>query len=159
MRPPLRVLWREAHATGALAAGLVSSLPASAAAALVFAVHDAIYHSTTLRYLGAGELALGAIWGAIFGVLVAFTAHHLPPLAGTFWGALYGLTVWLVWFVLILPLMQPELAGHTRLGLAAHLAFGAVLGATFHVVRVSERRKHRSSAPPAGSGGSAGPPR
>jgi hypothetical protein len=146
-------------------AGIIASLPASLAVALVFYVRDAIYGGdNTLRLLGVfWQFEIGAAWGTIFGITVAFTAHHLPPLAGMFWGAVYGLGIWLVWFVLILPLMRPALAGHTRLGLLAHVVFGAVLGGTFHFVRVrSERRRHRSRAAPPTSGsreGTAAPPR
>src|SRR5262245_22316406 len=81
-------------------------------------------------------------FAAIFGVLVAFTAHHLTPSAGAVWGALYGLLVWLVWFVLFLPFVLPDLAGRTRLGLLWHLAYGATLGALCHALRPGERRRH-----------------
>jgi hypothetical protein len=92
------------------------------------------------------HLAASAVAGAVFGLLVAFTAHHLAPAAGALWGAFYGVAVWLVGFVLVLPWLQHDLAVQTRTGLLWHIAYGATLGFVFHFARVSERRRHRLAA-------------
>ena len=56
------------------------------------------------------HLMASAIAGVVFGLLVAFTAHHLAPVAGALWGAFYGVTIWLVRFVLFLPWLSRERA-------------------------------------------------
>jgi hypothetical protein len=160
-RPPLTALWRESHATSALLAGLAASVPAAIVSAALFFAADFLHRrppGTTLLTVGAVggattwggalavHLAVSALFGGIFGLLVAFTAHHIAPVAGAAWGAFYGLLVWLVWFVLILPWVERDLAVQTRTGLLWHLVYGATLGFFFHYARVGERRRHRVNA-------------
>lgn len=147
-RPPLRVLWRESHATSAVLAALVASVPAALVAALVMAAGDLLAgRSATaiLGELGFARLFLGsAAFAAIWGVLVAFTAHHLASAAGALWGSLYGVAVWIVAFLLFLPFIDPALTAATpaRVGILFHIAWGATLGALFHAVRLRERERH-----------------
>ncbi|MBI4512292.1 MAG: hypothetical protein HY698_21850 [Deltaproteobacteria bacterium] len=88
---------------------------------------------------------VGIGWGATWGILVAFTAHHLAPAAGAFWGAIYGLAAWFVSFFLVLPWIHGELVTHTpaRVSILWHATYGAVLGALFHFARIRERERHR----------------
>lgn len=169
---PLRVLWRESHASSALLAGILASIPASLVSAAFFFAADLLHGRPlggTLLTVGAVggarswaaalgvHLAVSAFFGAIFGVLVAFTAHHIAPVAGAAWGAFYGLLVWLVWFIMILPWIERDLAIQTRTGLLWHLAYGATLGLCFHHARVGERRRHRLSSRPPSAGTSPSP--
>lgn len=148
-RPPLRVLWRESHATSAVLAALAASIPAAGVTAAFMALGDSLLGrpATTLLDVMGGPWALlagSALFATLWAVLVAFTAHHLAPAAGALWGALYGVGVWLVLYFLILPWVNPELAAATpaRVGVLVHAAWGAALGALFHPVRVTERRRH-----------------
>jgi len=171
-RPSIRTLWRESHASSALVAGIVASIPAAIVSAALFFAADLLHHrpiGTTLLAVGAVAnartwvAAIGvhvfasALFGATFGLLVAFTAHHIAPLAGAAWGAFYGLLVWLVWFVMILPWIEQDLATQMRTGLVWHLVYGAVLGFCFHYARAGERRRHRLAMRPPAAGTSRPP--
>lgn len=164
-RPSLLRLWRDSHASSALVAGVAASIPAALVSAALFFAADVLHRRPLGQTLlavgaiaGAGSWAqaialhavLSALFGAIFGVLVAFTAHHIAPVAGAAWGAFYGLLVWLFWFVLILPWVDHDLAMQTRTGLLWHLAYGATLGFCFHYARIGERRRHRLANRPPG---------
>jgi hypothetical protein len=142
---PLRVLWRESHATSALVAGLLAAIPASLFAAIVIYLRDRLVSGPPAVELvpPGAYLAWCVGIGGLFGVTVAFTAHHVAPPAGAFWGVLYGVLVWLVGFVLVMPWIRPELAVHTRLGLLWHIAYGASVGAFFPLCRFGERKRHR----------------
>ncbi len=174
LRPSIRTLWRESHASSALFAGIIASIPAALVSAALFFAADLLHTrplGSTLLRVGAVahagtwataltvHVAVSALFGAVFGLLVAFTAHHIAPLAGAAWGAFYGLLVWLVCFVLILPWVESDLAVQTRTGLLWHLVYGATLGFCFHYARAGERRRHRLGAtrPPAAR--SSPPPR
>lgn len=137
---------------------MVASLPAAGVALLVLIAVDALFgrpFGTTPLHLGGVvddetwttaitvHIMASAAASVLFGVLVAFTAHHLGPTAGAIVGAFYGVGVWLFWFVLLLPLFERTLAAQVRLGLLWHMAWGATLGFVFHFARVSERRRHR----------------
>ncbi len=125
--PPVRVLWRESHATSALLAALAAAVPAwLAALAVIAATERAPDWPYALRLL-AGSLVASAIWG----VLVAFTAHHLAPFAGAIWGALYAILVWLV----------ARLVPHAPAFFPC-VVWGAVLGPWFHLARLRERARH-----------------
>lgn len=148
-RPPFRALWRESHAKSAILAALAASVPAAVAAVATMILGDELLGRSPLTVLSAAGgplriLVASAAFAAVWGILVAFTAHHLAPLAGALWGSLYGVAVWLVGFLLLSPWVAPQLSAVTplRLGLLLHLAWGATLGALFHVVRVTERRRH-----------------
>jgi len=155
VRPSFGEIWRETHAASAIRAGIAAAIPAAMVSALVLVVAP----SATFRAIGrliapAAEprllwwsavfvhLTLSLFFGAIWGFLVAMTAHHLRPMGGLVWGALYGVGIWLVGFVLLLPHLGPELAVRTRVGLAWHLLYGATLGACFHAARRRERQRH-----------------
>jgi hypothetical protein len=125
---PIGMVWRESHATGALAASMVASVPAwLAAVALVAAIHGAPTVSRAIAWLAVSILAGGA-WG----LAVAFTAHHLSPSAGAVWASLYSLALWIV----------VRVAGVRDPGPLAHVVWGAALGPWFHLVRLGERRRH-----------------
>jgi hypothetical protein len=170
----MRALWRESHASSAIRAAFLASIPAALASAAVLALLDVVAGDpadASLREIGAAlgrptwptsllvHFATSAFFALVWGILVAFTAHHLAPLAGAFWGALYGVLVWMVWFVLVLPWFQPALAARTRAGLLWHVAWGVTLGACFHLARRGERRRHQHSvaAPEEPTGGPAAP--
>ena len=157
-RPSLATLWRASHASSAALAGLVGSVPAAVVALLVLMLGDFVAgrpFGTTPLHLGeiigheswwgvlVVHFAMSAAAAVLFGVLIAFTAHHVGPTAGAVCGAFYGVAVWLIWFVLVLPLFDRFLAAQIRLGLLWHMAWGATVGFVFHHARVSERRRHR----------------
>ena len=158
-------MWRESHASSAVLAGLLASIPAALVSALLLTLFDVaagVRPGSTLLRIGllvAGEESTGTLWlsaiglhlavsavlGLVWGGLVAFTAHHLNPAGGAIWGGFFGLVVWLVLFVLVLPWLHPTLAAATsaRTGMAWHVAWGMTLGAAFHFMRAGERRRHR----------------
>jgi hypothetical protein len=155
-RPPLHVLWRESHASSAVLASLAASVPAAIVSGLLLLLLDGpvflrigsiVVDPAPGRdaWLAAvvTHLALSALFSVVFGILVAFTAHHLTPVAGAAWGAFFGLVVWLVWFVLLLPSIHRELSDATRLGLLYHVVFGATMGALFHFARIHEKERHQ----------------
>jgi hypothetical protein len=142
LRPSWRVLWHQSHATSALWAGLVAAVPAGVHAAVVLVLADLVVGrppATTLLALGPLAHALLCLfWGAVWGLVVAFTAHHLSAGAGALWGGVYGLGIWLVQDRLVFTWLGPPE------GLLAHLVYGVTLGSLFHYARArSEHRRHR----------------
>lgn len=160
----MRILWRESHASSAASAGALAGLPASLVAALVLVLTDGATGkapTATLAAIGATwpggsgagpvlvalalHVAIGVLVGAAFGILVAFTAHHIPPLTGLAWGSLFGLAVWFVGFHVALPWAVPAVVTEVpaRVAILWHVVYGATLGGTFHFMRPRERERHR----------------
>ena len=170
-RPSLRILWRESHASSAASAGALAGLPASLVAAVALVLLDLAAGrapAQSLAAIGAVwpgaplagprlvllalalHLAAGACLGVVFGVLVAVTAHHLPPLTGAAWGSLLGLAAWFVGFHVILPWVAPTIVAEVpaREAILWHVAYGAATGWLFHFMRPRERERHRVPAVP-----------
>lgn len=164
-RPSLIVLWRASHAGTAVIAGVLAAIPGAALSGLAIGLADWLYGRSamfTWRQIAtlalpaggsAGEVMVVALGmhmvasvflGVLWGILVAFTAHHLSPLAGSLWGALYGVVIWFLAFFLILPWWLPDLVLETpaRIAIAWHVVYGATLGGLFHYLRPRERARH-----------------
>jgi hypothetical protein len=93
------------------------------------------------------HLVVSAGWGALFGLVVAYTAHHLFPREGLWWGALAGIVIWVVDVYVLLAALDVS-AMHALpvwFGALCHLAYGSVLGLSFHALRphAVEEGRHR----------------
>jgi hypothetical protein len=94
------------------------------------------------------HFAVGAAWGAIFGVGVAYVAYHLLPNEGLWYGAAFGILVWATDLFLVLPRVDTAAAHAIPMwvGAVSHLCYGAVVGYFFHFFRPhhDEELRHRA---------------
>lgn len=152
-----------AHAGGAAVAGVFAGLMGALGMGLVAMVGALIMHQPwyfSIELLGSATLgsaarlepglsgsdaAVGLLvhllvsagWGALFGLVVAYTAHHLFPREGLWWGALAGIVIWVVDVYILLAALDVA-AVHALpvwFGALCHLAYGSVLGLSFHALR------------------------
>lgn len=95
---------------------------------------------------GIIHLIHGAILGIVYAVIISGTGygHHLDNIAkATAWGVGYGVLTTLLLAAVLMPLWlssvgfpnAPEVPNINLMGLLGHLIYGAVLGASYPLIR------------------------